>query len=451
MNRVEFEKAVDSLTPRKKEVLKLFLMAHSDAEIGSQLCVTSNNISRHISEICKFFGLSNGEGEHYSYRYELFDIFVEHCPEWVSPKKLEEYHPDFQISNRSNTQTINSTEPPFPGRGLIAGSQFYIERSHTEPRSQTAIRQPGGLLRICAPRRMGKTSLLNRLLTYSKDDLGYRTAKLSFYKLEDAMLADLDQMLIWFCETLSHELNLPSTLDNYWNKRIGCKSSCTQYIEDYILANVEGPIIIAMDDVDRLFEFPSVALGFFSLVRGWTEESKIKNVWQNFRQIIAYSTDIYIDFPLSQSPFNIGYPVKLSPFVSEQVVALAKRYGGLRLAKFDAVDAEALLAFIGGTPHLIQLALYHVHSGEISLVDLQSSQQVFMDIYENHLESLMQKLEAYPDLLNIFKQVVASKGLCTIEQPVAKQLIGLGVVQSENGQVRIRSQMYQKYFDQQWS
>ena len=62
MNQVEFEKALDAVPPRKKEVLKLFLMGHSDAEIGEKLVITPNTVARHIAETCKIFGLSNDEG-----------------------------------------------------------------------------------------------------------------------------------------------------------------------------------------------------------------------------------------------------------------------------------------------------------------------------------------------------------------------------------------------------
>ncbi|MEO1387921.1 MAG: AAA-like domain-containing protein [Cyanobacteria bacterium J06634_6] len=438
MNRVEFEKALDTVPPRKKEVLKLFLLGHSDAEMGEKLNITANTVSRHIAETCKLFGLSNGEGEHYCYRYDLFDIFIEHLPVWVSPEKIKEY------------RLTGQEEPPFPGRGLKAGSPFYIERSPIEQKSQSAIRQPGGLLRICAPRRMGKTSLLNRLMTVAQDDLKYRTATLNFYKLEDSMLENLDRLLKWFCETLSYELGLPPTFEDYWNERIGCKSSCTRYLESYVLAKIDSPIIIAMDDVDRLFEHPSVAVGFFSLVRGWSEEAEAQDSWQSFRQIIAYSTDVYIDFPVNQSPFNVGRPVRLPAINAPQVLQLARQYGGDNLTQFSETEAETLLGFVGGTPHLVQLALYHIYDDKITLTDLHSSQPIFMEIYANHLERLQQKLETYPVLLEAFKEVVAAKAPIKLSQRLTKQLIGLGVVQPVDWQVKISCQLYQQYFDAQW-
>ena len=227
--------------------------------------------------------------------------------------------------------------------------------------------------------RWGKRSLLNRLLKTAQDDLEYRTATLSFYALEDSMMKSLDQLLKWFCETLSYELGLPATIEDHWNETVGCKTSCMRYLQSYVLTEIDQPILIAMDDVDRLFEYPAVAVGFFSLVRGWAEESKTKEVWENFRQIISYSTDVYIDFPTDQSPFNVGRPVTLAGLSAQQVLTLAQQYGGASLAQFGAADAETLLGFVGGTPHLIQLALYHIYEDEIALTDLQSSQRVFME------------------------------------------------------------------------
>ncbi|MEL7357879.1 MAG: AAA-like domain-containing protein [Cyanobacteria bacterium J06560_6] len=440
MNQVEFEKALDDVPKRKREVLKLFLMGHSDADIGKKLNIEANTVARHIAETCKIFGLSNGEGEHYCYRYDLFDIFIDHLPTWVSPEKIKEY------------RLVHQEEPPFPGRGLKAGSPFYIERSQAEFRSQSAIRQPGGLLRICAPRKMGKRSLLNRLIKTAKDDLEYRIATLSFNELEEPMLKSLDLLLKWFCETLSYELGLPATIEDHWNETVGCKTSCTRYLQSYVLTKINQPILIAMDDVDRLFESPAVAVGFFSLVRGWAEESKTKEIWENFRQIISYSTDVYIDFPTDQSPFNVGRPVTLEALSVQQVLTLARQYGGASLAQFGEAEAETLLGFVGGTPHLIQLALYHIYEDKIALADLQRSQRVFMNIYANHLESLERKLEAYPALLKTFKEVVAAKAPVKLNRRLTKQLTGLGVVQSTEleGQVKISCRLYQQYFDAQW-
>lgn len=440
MNRFDFKKAMNGLTRKQREVLERFLTGQSDAEIADNIICTKNNISKHISNICKVFGLSNGEGEYYSYRHELLDIFIDHQPDLVNPDEIQK------------RRLCAQEEPPFPGRGLMAGSRFYIQRSPIEKLSQVTIRQPGGLLRLHAARRMGKTSLLYHLLAYVRKELDYKTATLSFYRLEDSQLESLDNFLRWFCETLSHELNLPSRVEDYWNKQIGCKSSCTRYIENYILAKIDAPLVISMDDVDRLFEYPTVAVGFFSLVRGWSEESRMRPIWQKFRQIVSYSTDVYIDFPLNQSPFNVGRQVDFPPFDVHQVMVLAQRYGGARLSRLGETEAEALLGLVEGIPHLIQLALYHIYTEEIFLVDLLSGAQSAMRIYNNHLDSLLSRLERHTPLLTALQEVVAAKGEpVRIEHSLAKRLTGLGVVRPVGWKVAMGCRIYQQYFQAQWS
>lgn len=46
------------------------------------------------------------------------------------------------------------------------------------------------------------------------------------------------------------------------------------------------------------------------------------------RLVVIHSTEVYVTLQLNQSPFsNVGFPIELPNFNSEQVQELAKRYG----------------------------------------------------------------------------------------------------------------------------
>jgi len=63
----------------------------------------------------------------------------------------------------------------YPGGPVPLTSPFYVERPPVERLASAELEKPGSVIRIRAPRRMGKSSLLLRLLAQGRDR-GYRAA-----------------------------------------------------------------------------------------------------------------------------------------------------------------------------------------------------------------------------------------------------------------------------------
>ncbi|BAZ53476.1 hypothetical protein NIES4103_61530 [Nostoc sp. NIES-4103] len=71
---------------------------------------------------------------------------------------------------------------------------FYLQRPAIEGLCYEEIKQPGSLIRIKAPKNMGKTWLMNRIVAYARGN-GYKTVTLSFNVLEDVLKVKLSQKL----------------------------------------------------------------------------------------------------------------------------------------------------------------------------------------------------------------------------------------------------------------
>ena len=162
---------------------------------------------------------------------------------------------------------------------------------------------------------MGKTSLMNRIIDHAQ---AYPSVILNFQQAEHSILSSLDSFLRWICANISHQLKLPSVIDDFWDKDIGSKMSCTLYVEEYILEKIETPIILALEESSELFEYPDIAKEFFSMLRTWHEYAKHHSVWQALRLIIIQSTEAYIALNVNQSPFNVGFEVRLAPLTQTQ-------------------------------------------------------------------------------------------------------------------------------------
>jgi hypothetical protein len=89
-------------------------------------------------------------------------------------------------------------------------SVFYIDRPILESLCYQAIQQPGATLNIRAPKQMGKTSLMTRILAYAKTQ-GDRTVSVSLQLADAEILQNLERFLKWFCARVSKQLDLPKS------------------------------------------------------------------------------------------------------------------------------------------------------------------------------------------------------------------------------------------------
>ncbi|OCQ93317.1 hypothetical protein BCD67_03480 [Oscillatoriales cyanobacterium USR001] len=178
------------------------------------------------------------------------------------------------IVNPDPQNNINVPEDiELPGSPISLNSRFYIERPPTEALIYKELSKPGSLIRIRAPRKMGKSSLMLRLLNQA-DVFGYRTVKIDFQQADAAIYQNIDKFLRWLCTNIARELKLTPNLDNYWDEDMGSKVSCTIYFEGYLLSQIDTPLLLVFNEVNQLFQYPNIAQDFFPLLRFWHEEAR---------------------------------------------------------------------------------------------------------------------------------------------------------------------------------
>ncbi|MBD1828603.1 AAA-like domain-containing protein [Microcoleus vaginatus GB1-A2] len=333
----------------------------------------------------------------------------------------------------------------YPGSPVPLGSPFYIPHTLIEELAYQEIAKPGSVLRVKAPRKMGKSSLLLRILARASS-LGYRTVSLDFQQAEEAVLDNLDKFLRWFCANISRYLGLPPQLDDYWDEDMGSKVSCTIYLQQYVLAEIKNPLVLALNEVNRIFEYPKIAREFLPLLRSWHEEAKRIESLEKLRLIVLHSTEIYIPLKLTESPFNVGLPLQLPYFTEEQILALAQRHG---LDWTDSPDAERLMAMVGGHPYLVRLALYHLCQNSLTVDQLLQEAPTIAGIYKDYLRSFWVTLQEYPELAVALKQVVKSERGVELDPIVASKLISMGLIHIDNNRCTLSCELYRLYFGSQ--
>lgn len=332
-------------------------------------------------------------------------------------------------------------EPELPTGQVELASAFYVERPGIDERCYEAIAKPGALIRIKAPRQMGKTSLMARILQRSTI-LGYRTVPLSFQLADSKVFTDLDQFLKWFCAVVALELQLPARLADHWHGIFGSKVSCKSYFEHYLLANTTEPLVLGLDEVDRVLQYPELTSDFFGLLRAWHEEAKNREIWRKLRLVVVHSTEVYVPMDINQSPFNVGLPIELPEFKSVQVQDLAQRHG----LAWGTSEIERLMVMVGGHPYLVRLALYYIARQEITLSELLKTAPTDAGLYSDHLRRHLWNLSQHPELAAALYKVVSADSPVQLESIRGFKLQSMGLVHLRGNEVTPRCNLYRDYF-----
>ena len=330
----------------------------------------------------------------------------------------------------------------YPSGAVALDSAFYIKRSTIEQKIYQELSLEGALIRIKGSRGTGKTSLLLRVLDYALKR-GYKVLSFNLSQIDSELFNDLDRFLRFLCTSASQQLNIASKLDEYWDRDIGSKISCSLYFRYCILDQSNCPVVLAFDELDRIFNHPQLAREFLPLLRSWYEEGKRNSSWQKLRTTIVYSTEIFVPLSVNLSPCNVGLPIELKGLNVEQVKELANRY---KLNWQDSDDARLLTNFVGGHPGLIQIALYHLSLQEVTLSEILATAINPEGIYYSHLLRAWLNLQKEPQLAESFSVLLKTEAPSSIEPVTAYKLRGMGLIKPIGDHDIISCELYNRYF-----
>lgn len=124
-----------------------------------------------------------------------------------------------------------------------------------------------------------------------------------------------------------------------WPADSSKNTKCTEYLQK-ILNQLKTPLVLILDEVDKVFDYPVIYQDFFSMLRNWHEKGTRSKNWEKLRLIVSYSTDDYGRLDIHQSPFNVGTPITLQELNEDEVKTLTSRHGlpqdtGITLMKLD--------------------------------------------------------------------------------------------------------------------
>ncbi|MBP0020757.1 MAG: AAA-like domain-containing protein [Cyanobacteria bacterium SBLK] len=355
---------------------------------------------------------------------------------------------DFQ--NLDDVQSSTHQEINYTDYIQISPDEFltYIKRPPIENHCYQTISKPGTLLRIKAPRRMGKSLLLNKIHEYALKE-NYVYVSLSLLWADNGILTNSNTFLKWFCCVIGQQLKQPNKLAEFWEDDLGDSYNCKIYFEEYLLESLKSPLVLALDDIETVLNHSKIAEDFFKILRAWNELAKTQLPWKNLRIVISYSTEIYIELDINHSPFNVGVPIELPEFTPDQIMELAKRHKlDCSTIGFDKKSVDNFYNLIGGHPYLIQRAISCLKQEQCTLKELLETASTDSGIYQDHLRGIFAYLKEFPELVEVMKKVLreSQENIVQLDPISTFKLQSLGLVKLENQGIKTASKLYQSYF-----
>jgi hypothetical protein len=318
-------------------------------------------------------------------------------------------------------------------------SRFYVRR-RADDQLEQELNCPGALITIRAGRQTGKSSLLVRGVDYARTQR-YRAAMVDLQSIDQATLHDPALFMRYLADEIVRRLDLDvEQVDALWHEAVPPQVNLTHILENYVLAQSDDPVVLAMDEVDRLLD-TSYGSDFFGLVRSWYNSSALDECWLKLRTVMVISTEPYLLIEDSnQSPFNVGCRLRLDDFSPAQVSDLHQRHG----APLRTTELAEFMELLGGHPYLTRKALYTLASGEQSWADLQRSAPTDRGPFGDHLKHYLWILGDQPDLRKALRQIIRWHR-CS-DESLHNRLRQAGLVQGERNACRCRCGLYQTYF-----
>ncbi len=323
---------------------------------------------------------------------------------------------------------------------LSAASPFYVVRA-TDDELFSQIQKRGTTTLVKGARQMGKSSLLARAHTEAKRQ-GHLTFYLDFQTIDAGQMATLETLLKYLAYRVFRALKLPIDPAKHWDKDLGAKDNLGYYLEDALLQTSDAAVLLLFDEADQVFNYP-YRDDFFAMIRSWHNNRAMEPEWEKLNIVIAHSTEptLWIQ-ELEQSPFNVGYKIRLPHFTREQVQDLnARHHHPLKTGE----EIQGLMDLVGGQPYLVRQALYGMVKGGFALPELQRRALQENGPFGDHLRHFLWRFQGQPELQQSFRGILYRRG-CENEKHF-QGLRAAGLVKGDTrDSAQVRCKLYEDYF-----
>jgi hypothetical protein len=326
-----------------------------------------------------------------------------------------------------------------PGGAVKLRDRFYVERA-ADARLKREVVRVGTTTTIRAARQTGKSSLLVRGVNHARQQ-GARVVALDLQRVPSDRLENPDLFLRDLAELLVRKLRLDAAeVEGIWVQPLAAQVKLTALMEEYMLPETGAPIVLALDEADRLLQTDHYS-DFFALLRSWHNSRAMDELWDLLNIIMVISTEPYLLIPnANQSPFNVGLRLYLGDFDAEQVQRLNRQHG----EPVGEADLAAFMSLFGGHPYLTRKALYTMVTERMGFDELARVAPTDQGPFGDHLRRHHWLLHDEPDLRSAMKEI-ARHERCADDSAFFR-LLRAGLAKGSGEICRCRCDLYRAYF-----
>lgn len=326
-----------------------------------------------------------------------------------------------------------------PGGTMRISDALYVERE-ADGQLRRQLARSGTITTIRAGRQTGKSSILARGIQSTRQT-GARIVSLDLQRVDSDDLKSSESFLFYLGNYILTRLRLDTAaFERFWRMPLGAQDRLTALMEDLVLPSLDQPMVLAIDEADRLLDTDYYS-DFFGLLRSWHNSAAYEPAWEMMNLAMVISTEPYLLIAdPNQSPFNVGLKLYLDDFSVEQIRDLNRRHGD-PLADAEATDCHRLL---GGHPYLTRKALYTLVTEKIRWAEFLPKAASDSGPFSDHLRRQLWLLHKRPELVTALRTIIRSQR-CE-DESARFRLLRAGLIQASGDLCTMRCELYQTYF-----
>lgn len=344
----------------------------------------------------------------------------------------------------------------------------------------TALKS-GQICYVFNSRQMGKSSLRVRTMHRLKAS-GVQCGVVDM-TLIGTQQATPEQWYASLTASLASSFRLNIDVGTWWRSysHLSLTARLGEFLETVMLAQIESPIVIFIDEIDCVLNLPFAVDDFFALIR-YCRDRRAENAaycrlnWA----VLGVATPADLIRDRSRTPFNIGQAIELQGFQDYEVSPLSE--GLMGKVNNPTAVLRAILTWTGGQPFLTQKICQCVVQSSQSTVKgtltLPSGTEAFWveqlvrsQIIENweaqdnpeHLRTIRDRLLQQPQagrLLGLYQKILQESQPDSSAKPQSSlrtnstseeiELLLSGLVDRSQGSLQVKNLIYAAVFDRSW-
>ncbi|MBE9508293.1 MAG: AAA-like domain-containing protein, partial [Chloroflexi bacterium] len=351
----------------------------------------------------------------------------------------------------------NATDFFVAGGTLRADAPSYVKRPADDELFNLA--SAGQFCYVLTPRQMGKSSLMVRT-AHRLHKSGVSTAIIDL--TGGGTDVSVEQWYLGLITQLKVQLNLSVDPEAWWSEyaSLGAVQRFTDFLHDVLLVEIEGPVVIFIDEIDTTLNL-DFSDDFFASIRFTYNARASDSIYNRLTFVLlGVTTPADLIKDRSRTPFNIGQGIDLREFSQEDAQVLQQ---GLKAACGEQGETifTRIFHWTNGHPYLTQkLCLTVAESGDGSWADERVDELVgglFLSEEarkETNLQFVRDSVSTSPQrrrLLTLYRKVYEGKAVPEDERSLDQNRLKLfGLLQAERGVLKVRNEIYRRAFNLDW-